>query len=740
MNRAIRRTSFARLTLWAGFLAALGCVGGVLRADEADPYAELASRVVIVRDEYGVPHVTGEDDAATLFGFGYAQAEDFFWQVEDAYILALGRYSEVYGPKGLNSDLLNRAFDVVPRSRRDFAALDATTRNLCAAFAGGINYYLQRHPETKPRLVQRFEPWHVLAHHRHTAVELCFRFTGLSDDVLPRRNPVINAATGSNGWAINGPRTDHGQAMLLAAPHMPWFGFTQLAEAHLTSRGQAPGEQPWNFTGAGFYGSPALALGHNDRLGWTLVTNRPSIASAWRERFAKPDEPLAYAYGEGWLKADERTETIRVKKSYECEERAFTFLTTRHGPVVKQEADGTKIAVQISGLYEAAPMRQWLAMVRAKNLDEFRAAVDERQILYMNVLYADGEGNIWFLYNGSVPRRDPQFDWSQPVDGSDPATEWHGVHDLAELPQTLNPACHYLQNCNSSPLLVAENISAKRTDFPSYMIGDADVRTRRARRSIAILQGLDRTDFASWSKLAFDDVVLWAVEERAQLRQDFAKLEAADPQAARAAKPYVDHLLTWDGRIAAESTAATLCEAWYELLYGGGYPGETIRTQFRDSAGERLAALVSAAEGLASLHGSWKVPYGELFRLQRVAGVADLSDARFDDEALSLPCLGGHGPMGATFTTYFSPSVVVPLVVSQRRRYGLVGASYTAAWEFSPSGVRGASLVPFGASGDPKSPHYFDQAKLFSERRMKPEHFTAEEVSRHAVRTYHPGE
>jgi acyl-homoserine lactone acylase PvdQ len=175
------------------------------------PTAEaLASRVTIYRDDYGLAHVFGEDDESTVFGFGYVQAEDFFWQLEDVYILALGRYSEVHGPQGLNSDSLNRAFEIVPRSRRDFPALDRDSRRLYAAFVEGINHFLKTHPEVKPRLIAKFEPWHVLAYYRQVALELSYRLSGLSDEFLPRRNPKIWPATGSNGWALSGVRTAAG--------------------------------------------------------------------------------------------------------------------------------------------------------------------------------------------------------------------------------------------------------------------------------------------------------------------------------------------------------------------------------------------------------------------------------------------------------------------------------------------------------------------------------------------------
>ncbi|RIK72586.1 MAG: hypothetical protein DCC67_19055 [Planctomycetota bacterium] len=729
-----------------GVVGILGCVCFTAahqrtHADDAPlPTAEqLSRRVTIYRDQFGLAHIIGEDDQSTIFGFGYVQAEDYFWQVEDAYILALGRYSEAHGPKGLNSDLLNRAFEIVPRSQRDFPALDQTSQQLYAAFVSGVNYYLQTHPQTRPRLIKRFEPWHVLAYYRHVALELTFRLTGLADDFLPRRNPHVWAASGSNGWAVSGVRTAAGHPMLLASPHMPWFGFSQLMEAHLHSKGGVEG-QPWNFTGAGFYGSPMPAMGHNDRLGWTLVTNYPDVADLWRVRFSDPSRPLAYQYGDDFRLADEWTETIAVRKAGGVEHRRRVFRKTHHGPIVKDEGGGAMLAAQVSGLFEAVPLRQALRMVKARNLAEFRTALAPMQMLYMNLLYADCDGNIWYLYNGHIPRRNPRFDWSQPVDGADPAAEWLGVHELDELPQALNPAAGFLQNCNSTPLMVTDGENARAESFPPYMIRDINVRNRRALRSLDILRGMHKATFDDWQAAAFDADVYWARQELPKYAAELERLRASDPRRAKQVEPYLEHLLAWDGRITAESTAAALCTAWYELLYGPGYPGEQMRPQFAGRPAEQLAALVRAAETLVDLHGDWRIPYGELYRAQRVTRVADLIDARFVESGPSLPAVGGHGPMGVAFTQYFTPSISVPLVMTQKRRFALAGASYIGAWEFPPDGARGASVVQFGVSGDPASPHYFDQAKLLSQRKLKTEHFTEQQVLHHAVRSYHPGD
>ncbi|MBX3432294.1 MAG: penicillin acylase family protein [Pirellulales bacterium] len=720
-------------------VVALAVVESLAAEEGPDDLApdRLAAAVTIVRDEFGTPHVHGKTDEATLLGFGYAQAEDYFWQVEDSYILALGRYAEAHGPQGLNSDVLNHAFEIAARSERDFATLDRTSRRLCTAFIAGVNRYLDKHPRVRPRLIARFEPWHVLALHRHAALELAFRLTGLSEERLPRRNPQIWPATGSNGWLLAGSRTSSGAPMLLAAPHMPWFGFGQLAEAHLTSDGGA-GRPAWNFTGAHFYGSPALALGRNARLGWTLVTNEPDIADVWRERFTHPDDPLAYEYDGSWRVAREWADVVRVRKTQGFEERRMTFRATHHGPIVAREDDGVLLAANIAGLFETVPLRQSLQMARARNLAEFRVALAGMQTLFMNTLYADADGNILFLYTCRAPRRNPQFDWSKPVEGRDPATEWLGVHELDELPQVLNPAAGFLQNCNSSPYAVTDGDNPTPGDFPPYLVRDADVQTRRAKRSLEVLRGMHNVSFEDWQAAAFDARAFWATTELPRYAAKLEELAGRRPKLAERVRPYLAHLLAWNGAIEADSTAATLCTAWFEQLYGPGYPGEELRPQYRDDPAAQLEALVVAAERLEAIHGKWQIAYGDLFRIQRRTNVVDLIDLRFDDAAESFPSLGGHGPLGIAFTQYYTPSVEIPLVISQKRRYAIVGTSYLAAWEFAPGGARGASLVPFGASADPKSPHYLDQAKLLGERRMKTERFTPQQVSRHALRTYHP--
>ncbi len=704
------------------------------RARETEKALRLARMVTIHRDGFGVPHIEGQTDESVVFGLAYAQAEDFFWQVEDSYILALGRYCEVHGIRGLNSDLLNHAFQVVEQSRQHFLELPPQTRALASAYATGLNFYLATHPNVKPRLIQHFEPWHPVAWRRQIMLELCYRYTRLSDSYLPRTNERIWAATGSNGWALRGERTQSGDAMLLANPHLPWFGLAQMHEAHLMSG------EGWNFTGATFFGSPMLMLGHNGKLGWTLTTNEPDIADVWQVRFDHPEDPLLYRYGEGYRRATEWQDAIKIKTRHGVREKHFTFRKTHHGPIVGKEDDQTLLAARICGLYDTSPFRQALRMIKSDNLAEFRTALAMAELPIMNVVYADRDDNILYLYGGRIPRRDPSFDWSQPVDGSDPRTEWRGIHTIDELPQVLNPTCGYVQNCNSSPFTTTHNDELCPDEYPAYMIEDRYDDKRRAKMSREILQGLADCTFERMQELAFDTTIYWARHKLPEYEKHFQVLQKTRPQLARRIEPYLNHLRAWDCRVTAQSTAATLCEAWYELLYGLDYPGERIGDAYRDNPAKQLEALAVAAEQLQRMHGDWKVPYADLHRIQRPPRVPDILAARFSDDDPSLPCISAHGPMGVIFTQYFTPSAHIPFVITQRKRYGVVGATYLGVYEFGRQGVRAASLVHFGQSGDPDSPHYFDQAHFLSECRLKPVPFTHPEVMAAARRSYHPGQ
>lgn len=665
----------------------------------------LARDVTIYRDTYGVPHVFGRTDASTVFGFAYAQAEDNFWRVEENFISALGRSSEVYGEKSLDEDRLNHALEIPRLAREEYARLDKHMRSLCDAFAAGFNYYLERHPEAKPRLLTKIEPWYTLAFIRYNYFQ-----NGFARDRNFRRTELQTAAvdndlkphTGSNGWVVGPSKSASGHALLFINPHLPFFGPGQVYEGHVHS------DEGWNFTGYTRFGFPLPYVGHNDNGGWVSTDNAADLTDVYLETFDDPARPLAYKYGNGYRLATEHVEEISIKTAKGLETRKFTMRKTHHGPILAAR-DGKMLSLRMAKFESDGWLREWYDMTRAKSLNELKRAITPLNMLFGNVMYADRQGNTWYLYNGAIPKRDPRFDWTKPLDGSDPATEWQGYHTIDELPQLTNPKTGWMQNCNTSPFLLTSEGNPDPKQFPKYMVQEGD--NPRGAISREILSSKPKFTFDEWTRLAFDTRVMSAAKDLDPL------LAALKPASDARLREVYNELTRWDRRSANDSIAMTIFSLYHER-------------RMRDEKLEALAALNDALNSLERDFGTWKVAWGELNRLQRID---ESRDQDFDDSKPSLAVSGVNGNDGAVFTFYAAPER------GQKRRYGVAGGTYISVVEFGPR-VRALSVHTFGASGDPKSKHYTDQAALYTRGEFKPAWLTLEDIRANLEAAYHPGE
>ncbi|MEO8573314.1 MAG: penicillin acylase family protein [Pyrinomonadaceae bacterium] len=674
----------------------------------------LAGQVTIYRDVYGVPHVFGRTDTSTVFGFAYAQAEDNFWRIEDNYIRSIGRASEVYGEGTLNNDRLNDALEIPRLAREEYDRLDAHTRSICDAFASGINFYISRHPEVKPRLLTKIEPWYPLAFIRYNYYQNGFAY----DPAIDFRN--IQTAEyerrkrenqGSNGWVIGPSKSATGHAMLFVNPHLSFFGPGQVYEGHVHS------EEGWNFTGYTRFGFPFPYVGHNENGGWVSTDNSADLVDVYFETFDDPSRPLAYRYGKEHRLATEHTEEIVVKTGTGMETRSFTMRRTHHGPIIGSK-DGKPLAIRMAKFENDGWLRQWYMMTAAKSLAELKRAIEPLNMLFGNVMYADRQGNTFYLYNGAVPRRDPKFDWKKPVDGSDPATEWQGYHTMDELPQLTNPETGWMQNCNTTPFLLTSaggNPDAKK--FPSYMVQEGD--NLRGEVSRLILSRDTKFTFEDWERAAFDTRVLAADMHLPSLLDSLKKGIASNPASAAQLRIAQDELSKWDHRATTGSIATTLFVLWADRLETNDPKDDIAKT----------AALADVLTKLDADFGTWHVAWGELNRLQRL----DESKAeRFQDSRPSVGVPGVFGGGGAIFTFYATDEK------GQKKRYGVSGGTYVSVVEFAPK-VKGRSVHVFGSSGHPESRHFMDQSELYARGQFKPAWLTLSDIKANLESSYKPG-
>lgn len=709
-------------------------------AGEEAGWEARAERVEIIRDEWGVPHIYAPTDADAVFGLMYAQAEDDFNRIEVNFLTALGRMAEAEGEARLWQDLRMKLFIDPVELQAMYDESPAWLRALMEGWADGLNYYLHTHPETEPRVLDRFEPWMALSFsegsiggdiervnlgrleefygdpgNQRRALRADPEPSPLADRLPSGRaeGPPSRLASaladpdpyheprGSNGIAIAPENTRDGHALLLINPHTSFF-FRH--EAHVVS------DEGLNAYGALTWGQFFVYQGFNETAGWMHTSSSVDNIDEFAETVVERDDGLYYVYGDEERPVETESTVVRYRTDDgSLAEREFTTYRTHHGPIVRA-ADGRWIAVALM----EEPMRaliQSYSRTRAANLDEYLEVMGTHTNSSNNTLFADAEGNIAYLHSNFVPVRDSRLDYSEPVDGSDPATDWNGVHSIEESPNSINPSTGFAFCTNNWPYSASGEASPEREDFPAYM--DRGSENARGLHALELLPG--RTDFTleGLRETAFSPRMPWFDEEIPRLIADYDASPAGPEKDALA--PAVERLREWDVHWGVESVATSVAVYW--------------GTELRSSDDDRLGALRAALDALTEDFGRWDTPWGEINRFQRVNG--DIVQP-FDDDLPSTP-------VGFTSSRWGSlASFGARPYPGTARWYGTSGNSFVAVVEFGER-LRARAVTAGGLNSDPASPHFNDQAERYATGALRNVHFYRDDVEAHAERTYRPG-
>ncbi|MDP4674092.1 MAG: acylase [Flavobacteriaceae bacterium] len=730
-------TYFQRLTQLF-FFAAVLLLGSFGWSQSAPAYAEIqqwtaqAKQVEIIRDTYGVPHIYGKTDADVVFGLMYAQCEDDFNRVETNFLTAIGRLAEAQGTEGLYSDLRARLWMTDLEAQDQYNTAPAWLQELCQGWADGLNYYLYRHPEVKPRAINRFEPWMSLyftegsigGDIERVSLKSLAAFYENAPEPLAVHQPKardIQEPAGSNGIALSGDKTSSGYPMLLINPHTSFYF---RGEAHMVS------ETGLNAYGAITWGQFFIYQGFNEQMGWMHTSTYVDVMDEYIEEIVPTEQGLTYRYGHEWRPVIVDTVSIRVKQADgSLKTLDFPRYKTHHGPIT-HTLDGRWTATSMMWRPVDALAQSYLR-TKQENYEDFVAVMQARTNASNNTVYADQSGNIAYFHGNFVPKRNPAFDFSAPQKGSDPQTDWQGLHPIEELIFLKNPSVGWVQNCNSTPYTAAAEDSPRPEDYAPYMAtADENFRAIHAQQ---LLAQADKLDLDGLIQLGYDPYLPAMAALIPGLVQSLEALKETDPRFAEAASI----LGAWDFTTSAASVPMTLGHYYgTAVLRKGVNPlADSSQMDFlsyfgtQSPAQERVDLMKGVLDQLTQDFGDWRMPWGQVNRYQRLDG--GIRQA-FDDDAPSLAI--GHasgiwGALAAYGARYFN---------NTKKIYGTRGNSFVAVVEFGPK-VKAKSLLAGGQSSDPNSPHFRDQEEMYAQGKFKEVPFYREAVEASAQRKYHPG-
>ena len=718
-----------------------------------------AARVTITRDDWGIAHVHGKSDADAVFGMIYAQAEDDFPRIEANYLTNLGRTAEAEGEKALWQDLRARLYVSESELKANYARSPAPMRRLMDAWADGLNYFLATHPQVKPSVLTRFEPWMTLSFtegsiggdieridldalrafyssKRHAGLDPASTFLlrdgkkrwipdQVRDDGGASGDALDHERQSSNGIAIAPKLTADGSSLLLINPHTSWY---------FRSEQQVTSDEGLNVYGAATWGQFFIYQGFNSHAGWMHTSSGIDVVDEFAEKIERRRSGYCYRYGPICRPVGARPITIRYRKADGTfAMRSFTTYRTHHGPIVRS-AEGRWIAFSMMNKPVEALLQSFLR-TKAKDLTSFFDPADRfKANSSNNTIFADDKGEIAYLHPQFVPKRDRRLDYTKPVDGSDPATDWHGLHALSELPSVMNTPVGWVQNTNAWPYRAAGPNSPDPARFPKYMDTDGEnFRGLHAQRMLTGSKGwtLERLQAAAYDS----DQPGFAVLIPSLLRA-YDAVPSTDPRKAALAEP-IAVLRGWNYRWSADSVAQSLAMAWGEALRKAlnapkSEPGNKVMMRLaRDTSPElKLRVFEETIAYLKRDFGRWQVPWGEINRFQRISSAIH---PRYSDEAPSIPVPFAEGRYGSLASIRSEPRA------GTKRWYGDYGNSFAAGVEFGKR-VRARAVTAGGESGHPDSPHFADEIRRYASGDLREVYFYPDQLRGHTERVYRPGE
>ena len=654
----------------------------------------------IAWDTWGVPHITANTVEELFFAQGWAQMHNHANLILELYGSSRGKGAEYWGQEKLQNDILihTLGFDELADEWRENQ--DPEQKIINKAFIDGMNAYAKAHPEALDEKNKVVLPLTTKDANMHAMYVIFTRFIGGNDLGRVQQWPDL----GSNAYAISPKRSASGNAMLVQNPHLPWWKEFLFFESHLNLNGK-------NMYGSTLVGYPGIAIGFNKNLGWSHTNNTIDNADTYE---------LELNDG-GYLLDGKRKEfqvsskVIKIKQEDgTLVDKEIPIMKTVHGPVVNK-TKGKVLAIRMAGMDRPNMTLQWWRMINSSNFNEFENALKMAQLPYFNVMYADKQGEIFYLFNGLVPKRSSgDWDyWNRVIPGGKSEDVWTEVHDYADLPKVKNPEVGWLQNANDPPWTSTIPVSIDPKDYPSYMSPQSmSFRPQRAARMLI-----------EDESITFDELVAYKLSTRLEfadriLDDLFTAVDASESKKAKEAKKVLEN---WDREANADSKGMLLFYSWARK-FNVGRSANYTEPWSMDSpnttpdgiadADRAVQLLEQTAIEVETKFGSLDTNWGDYYRINY--------------NGKNLPANGVDGYMGVF-------RVAWPGGSDDKNMFVGGGDSWVGVIEFGDT-VKAKVLLSYGNSTQKDSPHNGDQLELFSKKELRDAWFTKAEVESNTAR------
>jgi len=682
----------------------LACLLVVLSISWSGTTQIIPTEVEIVRDAYGVPHIFAKTDAQVAYGLAWVHAEDDFKTIQIAYLAGNNLLSNYLGNAGLGADFVAQFIgsDALFEERYE-SEISPEYKKIIRAYAQGLNRYAETHPEEV--LVNELFPITEKEMMRYAQLQLFISSKGdqwvskIVNNQLDFTFPKEKAPKGSNTFAFNSAKTKDKNTYLAINTHQPLDGPVSWYEAHLCS------EEGTNILGALFAGSPNILIGANEYLAWAHTVNQPDKTDVFALEM-HPENKLSYRVDDTYLTLEKRKAQLQISLLGIPIKIQKKYYQSIYGPTLKNKSGF--YAVRTPALFEIRALEQWWRMNKAKNFSEFYKILKMKALPGYNIGYADRNDTIFYISNGLLPKRAKGYDWENVVPGNTRKTLWTTTYDIEELPQVLQPSSGYVYNANHTPFRSSgQKDNPIQENFDEAM-GFETYDNNRSTRLKELIDQYDRLDYKDFKTIKYDHqypnpyTFSW---------MNINYLDRLDSSLYPDIAVLIERLQTWDRKAAATSLGAGTFAVFYNELrpfYRKVPEPKTIPATFI------VQALRNTKKYLLKHFNTTEVTLGEYQKLVR--GTKE------------LPIFG-------------LPDVITAMAARPHKE-GKVkvvsGESYIELVRFTPEGPEIESVISYGSSDHPDSPHYSDQMELYAQFKTKKMTLDKETVYKEAQRIYNP--